>query len=82
MIGYFISAFTLGLGFLWVIINQRRHDWADKLAVPSVVYAGTPVPMRRFCRIGVTEPACWRADDRLRRGTGLVRAIRFRVAVQ
>ena len=39
VIGYFISAFTLGLGFLWVIINQRRHDWADKLAGTSVVYA-------------------------------------------
>ena len=23
VIGYFISAFTLGLGFLWVIVNKR-----------------------------------------------------------
>ena len=25
VIGYFISAFTLGLGFLWLIVNKRRH---------------------------------------------------------
>jgi uncharacterized RDD family membrane protein YckC len=39
VIGYFISAFSLGLGFLWLIVNKEHHDWADKLAGSSVVYA-------------------------------------------
>ena len=39
VIGYFICAFSLGLGFLWVIVNKRHHSWADKLAGSSVVYA-------------------------------------------
>jgi uncharacterized RDD family membrane protein YckC len=48
VIGYFISAFTLGLGFLWVIINKRHHDWADKLAGTSVVYAWHARPDEMF----------------------------------
>jgi uncharacterized RDD family membrane protein YckC len=39
VIGYFVSAFSLGLGFFWVIVNKEHHDWADKLAGSSVVYA-------------------------------------------
>ena len=39
VIGYFISAFSLGLGFFWVIVNKEHHSWADKLAGSSVVYA-------------------------------------------
>ncbi len=48
VIGYFISAFTLGLGFLWVIVNKRRHSWADKLAGTSVVYAWHACPDETF----------------------------------
>jgi uncharacterized RDD family membrane protein YckC len=48
VIGYFISAFTLGLGFLWVIVNKRRHSWADKLAGTSVVYAWHARPDETF----------------------------------
>jgi uncharacterized RDD family membrane protein YckC len=48
VIGYFISAFTLGLGFLWLIINKRHHDWADKLAGTSVVYAWHARPDETF----------------------------------
>jgi uncharacterized RDD family membrane protein YckC len=39
VIGYFLSAIFLGLGFLWLIVNKEHHDWADKLAGSSVVYA-------------------------------------------
>jgi uncharacterized RDD family membrane protein YckC len=39
VIAYFISAFSLGLGFFWVIVNKEHHSWADKLAGSSVVYA-------------------------------------------
>ena len=48
VIGYFISAFTLGLGFLWVIVNKEHHDWADKLAGSSVVYAWHARPDEAF----------------------------------
>jgi uncharacterized RDD family membrane protein YckC len=48
VIGYFVSAFALGLGFLWVIINNRHHDWADKLAGTSVVYAWHARPDETF----------------------------------
>jgi len=48
VIGYFISAFALGLGFLWVIVNKRHHSWADKLAGTSVVYAWHARPDETF----------------------------------
>jgi len=48
VIGYFISMFALGLGFLWVIVNKRRHSWADKLAGTSVVYAWHARPDETF----------------------------------
>ena len=48
VIGYFICAFSLGLGFLWVIVNKRQHSWADKLAGSSVVYAWHARPDEAF----------------------------------
>jgi uncharacterized RDD family membrane protein YckC len=48
VIGYFISAFSLGLGFLWVIVNKEHHSWADKLAGSSVVYAWHARPDEMF----------------------------------
>jgi uncharacterized RDD family membrane protein YckC len=54
VIGYFVSALTLGLGFLWLIVNKRRHDWADKLAGTSVVYAWHARPDETFL---VASPA-------------------------
>ena len=48
VIGYFISAFSLGLGFLWVIVNKEHHGWADKLAGSSVVYAWHARPDEAF----------------------------------
>jgi uncharacterized RDD family membrane protein YckC len=54
VIGYFISAFTLGLGFLWVIVNKKHHGWADKLAGTSVVYAWHARPDETF--LGGSKP--------------------------
>jgi uncharacterized RDD family membrane protein YckC len=48
VIGYFISAFALGLGFFWVIVNKEHHSWADKLAGSSVVYAWHARPDEAF----------------------------------
>jgi uncharacterized RDD family membrane protein YckC len=47
-IGYFISFFSLTLGFLWVLWDDRRQGWQDKLARTCVVYAWEAVPDERF----------------------------------
>lgn len=36
-IGYFISAFVLGLGFLWIAWDKRKQGWHDKLAGTVVI---------------------------------------------
>ena len=38
-IGYQVCIFTLGIGFLWVLIDNRRMGWHDKLARTCVIYA-------------------------------------------
>jgi uncharacterized RDD family membrane protein YckC len=37
-VGYWISAIALFLGFLWVLVDNRRQGWHDKLADTIVVY--------------------------------------------
>lgn len=37
--GYFISMAPLALGFFWIIGDDRRQGWHDKLARTCVVYA-------------------------------------------
>jgi uncharacterized RDD family membrane protein YckC len=36
-LGYFVSAFGLGLGFLWVIWDERKQGWHDKIAKTVVI---------------------------------------------
>jgi uncharacterized RDD family membrane protein YckC len=38
-IGYFLSALAIYVGYLWVLIDNRRQGWHDKLAGTIVVYA-------------------------------------------
>jgi uncharacterized RDD family membrane protein YckC len=47
-IGYQICIFTLGIGFLWVLVDNRRMGWHDKLARTCVVYAWPAVQNERF----------------------------------
>lgn len=37
--GYLLSFLTLGLGFIWVLWDDRRQGWPDKMARTVVVYA-------------------------------------------
>jgi uncharacterized RDD family membrane protein YckC len=37
-VGYWISALPLMLGFAWVLVDERRQGWHDKLADTCVVY--------------------------------------------
>ena len=36
-IGYFISAFVLCLGFLWIAFDKRKQGWHDKIAGTVVI---------------------------------------------
>lgn len=38
-IGYFLSALALYAGYWWVLLDNRRQGWHDKLAGTIVVYA-------------------------------------------
>lgn len=37
--GLFVAMLPFGLGFLWVVIDDRRQGWHDKLAHTCVLYA-------------------------------------------
>jgi uncharacterized RDD family membrane protein YckC len=39
LIGYALSILSLGLGFLMILIDDRRQGWHDKFARTCVVYA-------------------------------------------
>lgn len=38
ILGYYVSFLALFLGFLWVLIDDRRQGWHDKIADTVVVY--------------------------------------------
>ncbi|PIE45306.1 MAG: RDD family protein [Gammaproteobacteria bacterium] len=42
-LGYFISSFPMGLGFLWVLFDKKNQAWHDKFANSVVIYEGTPI---------------------------------------
>lgn len=41
-VGYWLSAIPLGLGFLWVLVDDKRQAWHDKLAGTYVTYQSRP----------------------------------------
>jgi uncharacterized RDD family membrane protein YckC len=47
-LGYIIAIVPLGLGFLWIIVDDRRQGWQDKLAGTFVVYTWAARPDERF----------------------------------
>jgi uncharacterized RDD family membrane protein YckC len=45
-LGYWLSAIPLGLGFFWVLVDDQRQCWHDKLADTFVVYdTRSPIPL-------------------------------------
>ena len=46
--GYYLSGILLGLGFIWIIIDDRRMAWHDKLAQTCVIYTWEARPDERF----------------------------------
>jgi uncharacterized RDD family membrane protein YckC len=46
-VGYLIS-FILYLGYLWILVDDRRQGWHDKIANTLVVYAWDARPDELF----------------------------------
>jgi uncharacterized RDD family membrane protein YckC len=61
--GLFLSTVPLGLGFFWVLVDDRRQAWHDKLAHTCVVYAWQ-AGQDEFV---VARIQRWLSGDRLRR---------------
>ena len=38
MVGYWVSAIPFFLGYIWILFDQHRQGWHDKLADTYVVY--------------------------------------------
>jgi uncharacterized RDD family membrane protein YckC len=48
LLGYFVAALPLGLGFFWVLIDNRRDGWHDKIASSDAVYIWHARPDESF----------------------------------
>ena len=38
-LGYYVSMFALGLGFLWILWDDKKQGWHDKMAGTVVIYS-------------------------------------------
>lgn len=47
---YFVSIFCFGLGILWVLVDDRRQGWHDKVARTCVIYDWPAREDERFLR--------------------------------
>jgi uncharacterized RDD family membrane protein YckC len=47
-LAYFPSALLIWIGFLWIIVDDRRQAWHDKLAGTCVIYTWDARPDERF----------------------------------
>jgi uncharacterized RDD family membrane protein YckC len=52
-LAYFISGIPFGLGFLWILIDNRRMGWHDKIAGTYVLYAWEARPDEVFLKRAV-----------------------------
>jgi uncharacterized RDD family membrane protein YckC len=48
LIGYYVSAIVLFLGFIWALFDRRRQGWMDKLGGSFVIYDWPAHPEERF----------------------------------
>jgi uncharacterized RDD family membrane protein YckC len=37
LIGYWVAAFVMYIGFLWILVDGKRQGWADKIAGTYVI---------------------------------------------
>lgn len=50
LVGMFIAAFPFYLGFAWILVDNRRQGWQDKIGGTFVVYAWDAQPDETFLR--------------------------------
>jgi uncharacterized RDD family membrane protein YckC len=48
LIGYLLGFVSLGFGFLWILVSDRRQGWHDLLAGTYVIYTWAARPDERF----------------------------------
>lgn len=53
ILGYIPSTIVLFAGFLWIIVDNRRQAWHDKLAGTCVIYAWDARPDERFLAVPI-----------------------------
>ena len=53
--GYYISIIPLGLGIFWILIDDRRLAWHDRLAGTCVVYAWEAKPDETFLAVETSK---------------------------
>ena len=41
-LGYYVATIPLGIGIIWVALDERKQGWHDKMAGTVVVYHRTP----------------------------------------
>jgi uncharacterized RDD family membrane protein YckC len=54
-IGYYLSIIPFGLGIFWILIDDRRLAWHDKLAGTCVVYAWEAKPDETFLAVETSK---------------------------
>jgi uncharacterized RDD family membrane protein YckC len=47
-LGYYVSSFTFGLGFLWILVDDERRGWHDRIAGTLVIYVWDARPDETF----------------------------------
>jgi uncharacterized RDD family membrane protein YckC len=54
-LGYYLSIIPFGLGILWILIDDRRLAWHDKIAGTCVVYSWEARPDETFLSIETSK---------------------------
>ena len=60
---YFVSMVPFFLGFLWILINDERRGWHDKVANTCVIYAWNAREVEGF--MAVTQRRVSHVEERL-----------------
>ena len=55
VLGYFPSALLVWLGFVWILVDDRRQGWHDKLAGTCVIYTWDALPDEYFLSTEIKE---------------------------
>jgi uncharacterized RDD family membrane protein YckC len=54
-LGYYLSGLPFGLGFFWILLDDQRRGWHDRLADTCVIYVWDARPDERFLVRLMTE---------------------------